>query len=154
MTAATQRIYKPDGNKKDVGKCSVRAYPYCQAFALPPCEDKQRKPAHVSRDICIHYGQREHPIYAKIVRPLHWGSTPYYIYKGKLAAGRYKINLRRRSLLHNRCTWIKVAKFDNTDSNVKKTSFETGRTTGLRSRSTKLILLPAHARTGLFREQR
>ena len=34
--------------------------------------------------------------------------------------------------------------------NVRKRPFETGRTTGLRSRSTKLILLPIHARTGLF----
>jgi len=51
MAAATQRIYKPDGNKKDVGKCSVRAYPNYQAFALPLNEDKQRKPAHVSRHI-------------------------------------------------------------------------------------------------------
>ena len=34
--------------------------------------------------------------------PLERG-TPYYIYKGKLAAGRYKINPRERFLLHHRC---------------------------------------------------
>ena len=30
------------GNKKDVGVCLSRAYPYIQALALPLDEDKQR----------------------------------------------------------------------------------------------------------------
>ena len=31
------------GNKKDVGVCLSRAYPYHQALALPLHEDKQRR---------------------------------------------------------------------------------------------------------------
>ena len=52
-----------------------------------------------------------------------------------IAAGRYKINPRRRSCCITAVSSFKFARFDYSDSNVKKTSFETGRTNGLRSRS-------------------
>ena len=52
-----------------------------------------------------------------------------------IAAGRYKINPRRRSCCITAVHRFKLATFEHTDSNVKKTSFETGRTNGLRSRS-------------------
>ena len=73
------------------------------------------KPAHVSDD--IYTPRRRIPKETititltitihirKDSTPLEQG-TPYYIYKGKLAAGRYKINPRERFLLHHRCTWI------------------------------------------------
>ena len=40
-----------------------------------------------------------------------------------IAAGRYKINPRRRLCCTTAVTGFKVAKFEHTDSNVKKTSF-------------------------------
>ena len=46
-----------------------------------------------------------------------------YIYKGKIRRREYKNSPTRTSLLHHRCIWFKVAKFDYTDSNVSKTSF-------------------------------
>ena len=40
---AGHRAYQIYGNKKDVGVCISRAYPCCQALALPLDEDKQRQ---------------------------------------------------------------------------------------------------------------
>ena len=77
-------------------------------------------------------------IYAKRAHPL-LGSTPYYIYKGKIAAGRYKINPRRRFCCITAAHGFKVAKFEHADSNVRNRPFETGRTTGQRSRSIDVI---------------
>ena len=65
--------------------------------------------------------------------------------KGMLAAGRYKINPRRRLCCITAVDRFKVAKFDLTVSNVRKRPFETGRTTALRSRSIDVIY-SAHPR--------
>ena len=43
---------------------------------------------------------------------------------------------------------FKFARFDYTDSNVRKRLFETGRTTALGSRSIDIFYVPAHAWTG------
>ena len=52
-----------------------------------------------------------------------------------IAAGRYKINPRGRFCCITAAYRFKFARFGNTDSNVRKRPFETGRTNGLRSRS-------------------
>ena len=73
------------------------------------------------------------------------GNTPYYIYKGNVAAGRYKINPRERFLLHHRCTWIQSCEvWSYRQVTFRKRPFETGRTTALGSRSIDVIYLPTH----------
>ena len=52
-----------------------------------------------------------------------------------IAVGRYKINPRRRFCCITAVSRFKFARFDPTDSNVRKRLLETGRTNGLRSRS-------------------
>ena len=105
-------------NKKDVGVCISVLIPddrpsHCPLIRISnveacPRQDDIYTPRH---GIPYEYGftsTRVHRmptsdyIYAKRVHPSVW-STPYYIYKGKFAAGRYKINPRGRSLLHHRC---------------------------------------------------
>ena len=91
MAAVTQRIYKPDGNKKDVGKCSVRAYPRKSGLRIAPMCRISNESLPTSADIYAYtttnvepnngidgYTYPLHPIYAKIVHP-YWRSTPYYI---------------------------------------------------------------------------
>ena len=85
--------------KKTWEYVSLRAYPNTQAFALPLSKDKQRKPAHASDYIHIHYGLvipewriTEPRIYESTdpflriytLRACTFvGCTPYYIYKGE-----------------------------------------------------------------------
>ena len=52
-----------------------------------------------------------------------------------IAVGRYKINPRGRFCCITAALRFKFARFVITDSNVRKRPFETGRTSGLRSRS-------------------
>ena len=65
-----------------------------------------------------------------------------------IAAGRYKINPRGRFCCITTVLGFKVAKFDDTDSNVRKRPFETGRTSGLRSRSIDVSFLCSHPHAG------
>ena len=65
-----------------------------------------------------------------------------------IAAGRYKINPRGRFCCITAALRFKVARFDLTDSNVRKRPFETGRTNGLRSRSIDVSFLCSHPHAG------
>ena len=77
--------------------------PRYQALALPLNEDKQRK-ACPRRAIFIntHYGAVIPDYYIRKQRAPSWGVHLIIYIKGLVAAGRYKINPRRRSQLHYR----------------------------------------------------
>ena len=103
------------GNKKRRGsKVSLRAYPYYQAFALPPLKDKQRK----VRPRRVIYSNPLRPdcpkrIYTKIhstTGELHLIN----IYKER-GRGEYNIHPRERFCCITAVSGIKVAKFDSTD---------------------------------------
>ena len=89
-------------NKKRRGSLFLRAYPCSQAFALPPSKDKQRKPAH-----------------AKWNYTLHVRACPNNI---KVHASSYN-SLTRTLRCITSVLGFKVAKFDCTDSNVRKRLF-------------------------------
>jgi len=112
------------GNKKRRGSnVSLRAYPQDQAFAMPPSKDKQRK-ACPRQMIYIHTTAKSRP-YAihKGSTPSSW-HTPYYIYKDRVVAvGDIESTHADASCCITAVLGLKVAKFDLTDSNVKKTSF-------------------------------
>ena len=136
---------------------SLRAYPNYQAFALPPCKDKQRK-ACPRRAIYMHTLRHTDSLLVYIRKdsmPILW-HTPYYIYKkGIMAAGRYKINPRGRFLLHHRCTWFpKLRSLVEQTVTLRKRPFETGRTTALRSRSIDVVLTCPPSHEQAFRVQR
>ena len=111
--------------KRRGSKVSLRAYPCSQAFALPPDKDKQRKacPRQVIYMHTIHLTLHSLlSIYTKVSTLRKEYSL--IIYKGNYQAADIDIiYLPQTSLLHHRCIWFKVAKFDYTDSNVSKTSF-------------------------------
>ena len=104
-----------------MGKCSSRAYPRLQALALPLPKDKQRK-ACPRRAIFIntHYGAVIPDYYIRKERAPSWGVHLIIYIKGLVAAGRYKINPRRRFCCITAVGRIKFAKFEATDSNVRK----------------------------------
>jgi len=114
----SQNVWK----QKRRGSKFLRAYPNTQAFALPLSKDKQRKACpRQPRYIRIHRGQRSFPLLTARQRcglayprtpptyirkdstPVRDGVHLIIYIKGMLAAGRYKIYPRRRSLLHHRC---------------------------------------------------
>ena len=154
--------------KKTWEYVSTRAYPKDQAFALPLCEDKQRQACprqrwyintprrrisqgndNVNDNLNLNdndkgngYANDNHSIYAKTVHPQNGVHLIIYI-KGKLAAGRYKINPRERFLLHHRCIKIQICEVWLAQTvTFRKRPFETGRTTALRSRSIDVLLCP------------
>ena len=79
-----------------------RAYPSSQAFALPLRKDKQRKPAHAKETICPTPILHTHE---KMGVQLVQGYNPL---------------TQTLSVALPLCEEIKVAKFDYTDSNVRK----------------------------------
>ena len=95
--------------------------PRYQALALPLNEDKQRK-ACPRRAIFIntHYGAVIPDYYIHKQRAPSWGVHLIIYIKGLVAAGRYKINPRRRFCCITAALSFKVARFDLTDSNVRK----------------------------------
>ena len=137
------------GNKKRRGsKVSLRAYPCSQAFALPPNKDKQRKAC--PRQV-IYTDTHHHPTRFLLYGYICKDSTPMrmeytlFIYKGKVSGvGVIHIIILTAD--------VSVASPLYLDSNLRslttqtvtfrKRPFETGRTTGLRSRSTKLFCHP------------
>ena len=80
----------------------LRAYPSSQAFALPLRKDKQRKPAHAKETICPTPILHTHE---KMGVQLVQGYNPL---------------TQTLSVALPLCEEIKVAKFDYTDSNVRK----------------------------------
>ena len=83
-----------------------RAYPSSQAFALPLRKDKQRKPAHAKETICPTPILHTHE---KMGVQLVQGYNPL---------------TQTLSVALPLCEEIKVAKFDYTDSNVRKRLYE------------------------------
>ena len=80
----------------------LRAYPSSQAFALPLRKDKQRKSAHAKVTI---YSSEHY--------------TPINVWVCALQAG-YNPPTQTLSVALPLCEEIKFAKFDYTDSNVRK----------------------------------
>ena len=145
-----------NGNKKDVGVMSLRAYPNNQAFALPLKKDKQRKACP------------RRAIYMHTLR--HTDSRLVYIHKESMAiAGIHLIIYIRRELwpqgdIKSTHADVSVALPLSLDSklrslivqtgNVRKRPFETGRTTALGSRSIDVVLTCPPSHEQAFRVQR
>lgn len=92
------------GNKKDVGVFFFRAYPCSQALALPSPKDKQHKPAHAKR------------LYELLL----------YIINIIYSIGWNIIHPRKRLCCITAVGKFKFARFDYTDSNVRKRLFPFG----------------------------
>ena len=127
--------------KKTWEYVSIRAYPCVQAFALPPVKDKQHEACPRQRlyihttawsipewrnygttDIWIH-GLLPSHIYTKSVH-LSWGVHLIIYIKGNDSRRR---DIKSTHVDVSRCitavSGFKFARFEWTDSNVKKTSF-------------------------------
>ena len=144
--------------KKDVGVKSLRAYPNYQALALPLGKDKQRKPAHARWYIhtlpLTHFTPLNY-IYAKTLL-LSREYLPYYIYKGSFVRHRWHINHLNADASVASPLYLdsKLRSLILQTGNVKKTSLETGRTTGLKSLSTKLFFATRPRANRLYTVQR
>ena len=109
--------------KKTWEYVSLRAYPYNQALALPLLKDKQRK-ACPRRAIYMLTLRRCIPfmIYMQKCIPTLMAYTLLYIRGGK-PHGDIKSTHADASCCITAVSRFKFARFDSTDSNVKKTSF-------------------------------
>ena len=138
--------------KKTWEYVSSRAYPIAQALALPLLKDKQRQACPRQRWY-IHTTAQDsqgndngnedhyHFIYAKRVSPL-LAYTLLYIIKGNWPQGDIKSTHVDALCCITAVSRFKFARFEQTDSNVRKRPFETGRTTGQRSHSIDVVKYP------------
>ena len=104
------------GNKKRRGsKVSLRAYPFIQAFALPPYKDKQRK-ARPRRVIYTNPLRPNIPKHIYTKTHSTWGELHLInIYKGNQDMGEYKTHPRERFCCITAVYGFKFAKFEWTD---------------------------------------